>query len=175
METKNTGKNRIVIIGPESTGKTTLCRQLAEYYKTLWLPEFARTYVENLNRSYQQNDVLLIARKQIELEEEYSLKTNFLFIDTDVILTKVWLQHVYGSSPDWIDIWLHSAPRLIYLVCKPDLPWEYDRVRENPNIRVYLMNWYCNEIKLLNLNYGVVYGTGDERFLSAIEILKKVI
>jgi NadR type nicotinamide-nucleotide adenylyltransferase len=166
---------KIIIIGPESTGKTTLCQELALHYNTQWLPEYARTYVENLGRPYTQDDVLHIAKKQIELEEEISKSYESLFIDTDLIITKVWLQHVYGNCPDWIDEWLKKAPRSIYLVCCPDLPWEYDPVRENPELREYFLQWYCHEIESYGFKYSLVSGKGNERIESATKIVDSIL
>lgn len=160
---------RIVITGPESTGKTTLCEELAAHYKAQWLPEYARTCIENLKRPYTEEDVLHIAEKQVELEEEWSKKSNVLFIDTDLIITKVWLLHVYGTCPEWIDKWLKSAPRTLYLLCYPDLPWEYDPVRENPQLRDYFFEWYKREIENINAPYFIVKGVGKARKISCIE------
>ena len=87
MEKRNekTGNRskRIVIIGPESTGKTALCKKLSEYYKTVWVPEYAREYVENLNREYEYKDLIKIAEKQIsEFNNDYSNADKFIFFDT---------------------------------------------------------------------------------------------
>jgi nicotinamide riboside kinase len=167
--------NRIVITGPESTGKTTLSQNLAEHYKTQWLPEYARTYIEKLNRPYSQDDVLHIAKKQVELEEELAKNNQNLFIDTDLIITKVWLLHIYGTSPDWIDEWLRKAPRSLYLVCCPDLPWEYDPVRENPELRDYFLKWYCREIESYGFQYSFITGKGELRTENAIKVVDSVI
>ena len=171
MEKITEKQHRIVVLGPESTGKTTLCQELAGHYNAVWMPEYARDYVEKLKRPYVMEDVLHIARKQIELEEEFSQKSNILFLDTDLIITKVWLLHVYGTCPVWIDESLKKSPRSLYLVCKPDLPWEFDPVRENPDLREYLMNWYCQEIESLGFLYAFVSGVEAERTKCAIKAL----
>ena len=168
-------QQRIVITGPESTGKTTLCQKLAEHYHTLWMPEFAREYVEKLDRPYTIDDVLSIGKKQIELEEQFANKTDLLFIDTDLIITKVWLLHVYGTCPAWINKWLKNAPRSLYLVCEPDLPWEFDPVRENPELRNFFMQWYCNEIESYGFSYRFVSGIGETRTKNAIILMDKIL
>ena len=173
---KTSGENsRIVILGPESTGKTTLCKELALHYNAVWMPEYAREYVEKLKRPYTKEDVLHIARKQIEKEEEYSKKSSLLFLDTDLIITKVWLLHVYKTCPNWIDESLKIAHRTHYLVCKPDLPWEFDPVRENPELRDFLMEWYCREIENYGYTFSFVSGTGKNRTNNAIQILKGIL
>ena len=160
---------KIVVIGPESTGKTTLCQELAAYYNATWMPEFAREYIEKLDRPYAMDDVLYIGKKQIELEEHYSEKSDLLFIDTDLIITKVWLLHRYGTCPDWIDEWLEKAKRSLYLLCYPDIEWKYDPVRENPKLRDYFFEWYKKEIEILHVPYFIVKGEGDERKNSCIK------
>ncbi len=166
-------QKKIVLIGPESTGKTILCQSLALHYNTQWLPEYARTYIENLNRKYTIEDVLHIAKKQIELEKELSLKNDFLFIDTDLIITKVWLIHVYGSCPEWLNEAIKNTPRTLYLLCFPDLPWEYDIVRENPNNREYFFEWYLKEIENNKIPYVIIKGIGEERLKNSIEAINK--
>lgn len=175
MEKTFAMQRRIVITGPESTGKTILCQKLAAYYHAQWLPEYARTYIEKLNRPYTREDVLHIAKKQIELEEELAKNSQILFVDTDLIITKVWLLHVYGTCPDWIDEWLKVAPRSLYLVCEPDLPWEFDPVRENPELRDYFMKWYCREIESFGFSYKLVSGEGEMRTRNAIQKLDTVL
>ncbi|GAB4455197.1 MAG: hypothetical protein Fur0028_10390 [Bacteroidales bacterium] len=161
--------NTYVIIGPESTGKTTLCKQLAEHFKGVWIPEYARFYVEQIKRPYTYDDVIHIARKQIEIEE--SMKVNsvdYLFFDTDLIITKVWLLHVYKQCPEWIDAFLKSTYRKSYFLCYPDLPWEFDPVRENPHLREYLFNWYEKELINYGFNYFIINGTEQQRLNNAL-------
>ncbi len=167
-------QKRIVVIGPESTGKTTICEKLALHYNTGWLPEYARTYIESLNRPYTQDDILHIAKKQVELEEELAKSNNVLFIDTDLIITKVWLLHVFKVCPEWIEEAINNAPRTLYLLCYPDLPWEFDPVRENPELREYFFEWYKKEIEALNIPYFIVRGEGEERVKNCIEEIENI-
>ena len=167
-------QKRIVVIGPESTGKTTICQKLAGHYNTQWLPEYARTYIESLNRPYTQDDILHIAKKQVELEEELAKSNNVLFIDTDLIITKVWLLHVFKVCPEWIEEAINNAPRTLYLLCYPDLPWEFDPVRENPELREFFFEWYKKEIEALNIPYFIVRGEGEERVKNCIEEIENI-
>lgn len=164
--------NTYVIIGPESTGKTTLCKQLAEYFNGLWIPEYARFYIEQIKRPYTYEDVIHIAQKQIEMEENLKMDTyDFLFLDTDLIITKVWLIHVFGKYPNWIDDYLKKTYRKSYLICAPDLPWEYDPVRENPHLRDYLFNRYIKEVETYGYNYSIIKGKEKQRIKNAIHCI----
>lgn len=162
-----------VIIGPESTGKTSLCQALAEYFDGVWIAEYAREYIENLNRHYTYEDVIHIAKKQIEIEENFSTDKKFVFIDTDVIITKIWLQHVYKKYPIWIDDFLKRAYRKAYLLTYHDLPWEFDPIRENPYLREYLFNLYENEVKALNAKYFVIKDKNEQRLKNAINYINQ--
>lgn len=175
MEKKyaNMQTKRIVITGPESTGKSELTKKLAYYFSMPFIHEIAREYVENLNRKYTKNDVIEIAKLQIEKEETLVAQNpEYLFIDTDLIITKIWLLHVYGDYPKWIDEKLKSTPRYCHLLCYYDLEWVYDPVRENSNLREYFFSIYMNEIEKLKLNYYVIKGHGDVRWKSAINIIE---
>ncbi|MBN1251994.1 MAG: ATP-binding protein [Bacteroidales bacterium] len=171
-------KVKIIITGPESTGKTTLAKQLAEHYKTIWLPEYARTYVENLNRPYNYNDIEKIAEKQILLEEEYFKNANkILFVDTGLIITKIWFTQVFKKYPSWLDNSIKTQKPDLYLLCNYDLPWISDSVRENgsDNKRQYLFRLYQKEIEKNKFKYKIISKLGKERLNSAIKIIDKII
>lgn len=168
-------RNTFVIIGPESTGKTTLCQQLASIYQSTWIPEYARSYLEQLQKPYTFDDVIHIAHKQIEMEQSFSGQSDFLFIDTDLIITKVWLLHVFKQSPLWIDNYLKSAYRKAYLITYHDIPWEFDPLRENPHIRPYLFDWYVKEVEKLNIPYCIIKGQGNERVENVIHFIRSII
>jgi nicotinamide riboside kinase len=172
---KNNGKmstRKIVITGPESTGKTLLTKQLAEHFSMPFISEIARDYVENLGRKYTKSDILKIAKLQIEAEEKIlQQKPEYVFLDTDLVITKIWLLHLYGNSPKWIDRHLKENPAFYYLLCYYDIDWQYDPVRENPNIREHLYRKYKQEIERLSINYSIIKGNGEQRFKNAIKAL----
>jgi NadR type nicotinamide-nucleotide adenylyltransferase len=161
---------KIAITGPESTGKTELAKQLAIHYKTEFIPEYARTYVEKLNRPYNYLDVLHIARKQIELEKEQSVRANkYLFLDTELIITKVWLEIVYEHCPKWIDTAIRQSNIDLYLLCNLDIPWVEDRIRENGGeMRGKLFQIYEQLIIENGFKYKIIAGTGDLRLRNAL-------
>lgn len=164
---------KIAILGPESTGKTALAKSLAEHFKTEWVPEFAREYVENLTAPYTYDDVCNIALKQIDQEKNYENKANakFVFFDTDLIITKVWFEYKYKSVPDFLTERMKHGFFDLYLLCAPDLAWEADSVREHGTDREFFFEWYKKEIEQTNKPYVIVNGIGNQRIQHAIEAL----
>lgn len=168
--------SRIVITGPESTGKTELAQALAKKLNTIWIPEYARQYVENLDRPYNYDDVVRIAHHQITQETEFALKMEkgILIFDTWLIITKVWLDLVFGKCPEWISNHIRSSKIDLFLVCDTDLPWVADPVRENGGEkREQLFQLYCNEIRTFGFKYEIVSGFGDLRTVNAMNALLK--
>ena len=142
---------KIVVIGPESTGKSTLCEQLAQHYDTLWCPEYAREYLLKHGKGYNYDDLLTIAKGQIELEEKVTqlavnnwqfarphspLTTHHspLFIDTDMYVMKVWCEFVFGKCHPYILEQIAVRKYDLYLLCNTDLPWVKDELREYPDL-----------------------------------------
>jgi NadR type nicotinamide-nucleotide adenylyltransferase len=127
---------KVVVIGPESTGKSTLCQQLADHYGVSWVPEFARQYLSHHGTSYTYDNLLTIAKGQIALEEEYTsrVKDQVLFIDTDMYVMKVWCEFVFGKCHQWILDRIAERSYDFYFLCDIDLPWVQDGLREYPDI-----------------------------------------
>ena len=166
---------RIAVTGPESSGKTTLARQLAELYKGQYIPEFAREYVEKLAHHYSYEDVETIARTQVEqyLVTKTSSEKLFFF-DTWLIITKVWFRWVFGKTPDWLEGQIRDCPIDLFLLCRPDLPWEADPVRENGGEnRIRLFEEYRNELINYGFSFVEISGTDDQRLNNAIEAIRK--
>jgi len=169
---------KIIITGPESTGKTTLAKQLAEHYKTVWLPEFARKYIETLKRHYNYNDIVHIAKEQIKLEKEYLNKANrILFVDTGLIITKTWFEVSYKKYPNWLNNAIKYQKIDLFLLCNYDIPWVADSTRENGSneIREHLFNQYKKEIEKNKFNYKIISNLDDKRLENAIQIIDELI
>jgi NadR type nicotinamide-nucleotide adenylyltransferase len=168
---------KIVVTGPESTGKTTLCRQLSLHFNTVYIPEYARTFIEKLNRPYTYKDIEHIAYKQVELQKEFVLKANsYLFYDTYLIITKIWFKWCYNKYPGWLDHKIAEDNIDMYLLLNTDIAWRDDGVRENPGAkRNELMRLYRAELDKLNKKYSIINGIGDTRFHNAIKALKKIL
>ena len=161
---------KVGIIGPESTGKSSLASYLATKYDGLMVPEYAREYMDHLAPDYQYTyeDVEKIAMHQVQELREISHspaegmaagRKDVAFFDTELIITKVWFLHKFGTCPDFLHQALEEYPMDVYLLCYPDLEWVPDPVRENPNIREYLFDWYEREVQALGIPYYIVRHT----------------
>lgn len=166
---------KIAIVGPESTGKTTLARQLAERYNTQWVPEFARQYLKELNREYQREDLLNIAKGQLNNEKVLEANANSLLIcDTNLVVIKVWSEYKYGTLDEWIQNQIDQRNYDFYLLTSYDIPWVYDVQRENPNNRKFLFDQYESFLIDNKLPYMVIKGSRKERMKQAIEIISNL-
>ncbi len=163
---------KIVLTGPESTGKTTLAQLLAAHFGTVWVPEFARGYLEGLGRPYGPDDLLEIADGQIAQEESFSKKnTGLLFLDTSLEVVKVWSEYRFGSChPRILEHWSRRRHEL-YLLCRPDLPWTFDPLRENPGDRDVLFEIYRAELLSLGVVFQELSGQGEDRFQNALRVV----
>ncbi len=168
---------RIVLTGPECTGKSTLAVQLAQHYNTISIPEYAREYVGSLTRPYDYNDVVHIAETQVKQLSEYSKRAGrILFLDTYLIITKVWFDLVFNKRPEWIDTELSGHSVDFYLLCDTDIPWKADPVRENGGTRrEYLLSLYKKELVDFGCEFGIVQGLGNERLKNAIRLVDNFI
>ena len=161
---------RVGVIGAESTGKSTLCQALSCRCGYRWIKEYAREYVEKLDRPYTLSELDAIAHHLIEqLRSEYSEEV--VLFDTEMIIMKVWYEHLYGSAPDWVEQALRNHPMNLYLLMAPDLPAEQDPVRENLHQREYFSAWYEREIQRTGVPYAIITGQGDERIQAAEDII----
>jgi NadR type nicotinamide-nucleotide adenylyltransferase len=165
---------KIAITGPESTGKSMLAGQLATHYNTVWVPEFARGYLEHLGKPYEEEDILSIAQGQLVAEDYWFIKAkDYLFCDTELLVTKIWSEVKYSRCDPWIIAKLNSHKYDLFLLCDIDLPWQYDPLREHPDQRQYLFDLYYKELKNRNFPFDVVRGTGRDRLTNAIQIIDK--
>jgi len=166
---------KIVVIGPESTGKSVLCEKLALHYHTIWCPEYAREYLIMLGREYNYDDLLFIAQKQQELAEKYTAdaaekKYNSIFFDTDMHVMKVWSEVVYGKCHPWILEQAAAQDCDLYLLCKPDIPWIDDGLREYPDLKVRkdLYKIYQEVLSQQTKPWIEIGGNYEHRFQNAI-------
>lgn len=167
---------KVVVTGPESTGKSVLSEFLARHYHTVWIPEYAREYMKQIKRDYTYEDLVLIARKQVdEHTDAFESKKELVIFDTGLIVTKIWFLEVYDKYPIWLDEQIMLQKPDLYLLCYHDLPWEYDLLRENGSEerRAYLFDQYLKEIKKTGSDYQIIKGFNQERFKLAIQTIEK--
>ncbi len=166
---------KIAILGPESTGKSELAKALAEYFHSEWVPEYAREYIEKLERKYSYEDVCAIAEKQIQEQNGFENQnlTGFVFFDTDLIITKVWFEYCFHSIPEFVTAQLNKNYFDFYLLCYHDLDWEPDPVREHGDDRQFFFDLYKKEIEKTRKPYAIVSGRGQLRIENAVNAINK--
>lgn len=163
---------KVVVIGPESTGKSTLCQQLAEHYGVSWVPEYARQYLLEHGTNYFYDDLLTIAKRQISLEDEFAAATDkpLLIVDTDLYVMKVWCEFVFGKCHQWILDRIAERAYDLYFLCDIDLPWVQDGLREYPDIvnRQKLYHIYKDIMINQSVPWQEISGSLEERLQKAI-------
>lgn len=182
--------HKIVVLGPESTGKSTLCAALAEHYQTVWTPEYARQYLSEHGTKYNFDDLLTIAKGQIQNEENAiktlhqknasdtdPTKTNKLIVDTDMYVMKVWSEYVFNNCHPFILEQINERHYDLYLLCDIDLPWAADEMREYPDEkpRIELFTIYKDLLQNQNTAWGIVSGIGTQRTQNAISLVDKLL
>ena len=145
---------KIIVTGPESSGKTTLCNALSKHFNLPFSKEYAREYLNTLKRDYNPDDLLKIAKGQLQTENGLQI------LDTDLITLKIWSEYKYGSCDMWIltQIEKQKSENRFYLLCSADIAWQADKQRENPNDREELFEIYKQELDDLEHNYFIVEG-----------------
>lgn len=166
METVARGDSlkSVVLIGSESTGKTVLARELAEYYGAELVPEFVRDFAMQKGSPIELADTGAIARGQVALENEHSARAIRLLIkDTDLLSTVVYSGHYYGDCPSWIaDVARERKPDL-YLLLEIDVPWVADDVRDRETRREEMQQLFRDAVAESGVPYVVIRGTWQER------------
>lgn len=168
---------RILILGPESTGKSTLAEDLAQHFGEPWVPEFAREYLEKIDRPYQFEDLAEIGKGQVKLEDQLAEKAKkFLFCDTDLRVVHIWSEHRFGKTAPWV---LEEIQRRTYdliLLTDTDLPWAPDQLREYPELemRQYFFDKYQKLAEQSGFPYLIVSGDREKRFKTAVEAVDKL-
>jgi len=194
-----TSLKKIAIIGPESTGKSTLCELLAQHYNTPWCPEFAREYLLTHGTDYSYDDLLYIAKGQLAMEDEYTqslvgssesgvnssvqdselgtLNSKLLFIDTEMYVMKVWCEFVFGKCHRWVLDQIIERKYDLYLLCNTDLPWVKDELREYPDLKTRDTLYHIYKDIMINQStpWVDISGDYDERLQKAIKAIDQLI
>lgn len=171
----------VAVVGPESTGKSTLALELAAEFAVPCLPEYAREYLEErLGRtgdaSYDEEDLAAIAREHMRREADFvrSAERGGV-IDTDLIVILIWWNERFGESPAWLHHAIARQQKRLYLLCAPDLPWQADPLRESEHDRERLFDVYQAALTELRLPFAVVAGKGRPRFDTARDAARPVL
>lgn len=165
---------RILILGPESTGKSTLTEALASHFSEPWVPEVAREYLEQLGRAYDYADLALIGKAQMALEDRLAAEASrYLFCDTDLRVIQVWSQHRFGKIDPWVGEELERRTYDLILLCATDLPWQADPLREHPDleIREYLFEQYLQITQQSGFPFQIISGDGSTRVNTSVEAI----
>ncbi len=168
---------KIVILGGESTGKSTLSAALAEQFQGVYVEEFARDYVSQLKRPYEEKDLLEIAKGQLDLElQAYKESKAIMFCDTDLHVIMVWSEHKYGHCHAAILKSIATSEVDAFILTAPDFPWEPDILREHPEekYRQYFFTWYLELVSHQSKPFIIVTGNQEERLQQAISFVEKL-
>jgi NadR type nicotinamide-nucleotide adenylyltransferase len=166
---------KVAITGPESSGKTTLAMALAAHFRTAWVPEYARLYLDKYGPEYEEGDVLNIAKGQANWELTYARDTrgDLLICDTDLLVLKIWSEVKFQHCHPWIERHLHTHAYDLYLLCSPDIPWEPDPLREHPEQRHELYLRYLAALVDMKADYTIIKGTDvKDRLKQAIRAIE---
>lgn len=167
---------KVVVIGPECTGKSELSQYLAEHFKASWVPEYARGYIDNLVRSYQESDLLTIAHGQMRLEDEWPHESNDLLIcDTNLYVIKVWSEFKFGHCAPEILKNINSRKYDLYLLTYVDIPWQEDPQREHPDKREELYQIYLTEMRSQQAPFVEIRGERELRRKTAVNAIEKLL
>jgi NadR type nicotinamide-nucleotide adenylyltransferase len=173
---------KIVVIGPESTGKSSLCEALAAHYHTSWVPEYAREYLLTHGMNYSFDNLLTIAGGQLALEDKLGAAAvaagkTLLFVDTDMYVMKVWSEFVFGRCHPWILNQIVTRSYDGYLLCRTDLPWVRDDLREYPDLasREKLFHIYRDCLINQSTPWMEIGGQGEDRIAAGIAAIQKLL
>jgi NadR type nicotinamide-nucleotide adenylyltransferase len=160
---------RVCVFGPESTGKTTLARQLAQHFNTVWVPEYARTLIEAQQGSITFEDIEHIARGQIASEDALSRSAmRVLIADTDVLTTCIWSEKLFGQVPAWVREQAEKRSYNLYLLLDVDVPWVADVARYLPEDRASFFERCRTELEQRSRPFMILHGSWEQRFAEAV-------
>lgn len=189
---------KVVVLGPESTGKSTLCAELADHYQTNWVKEYAREYLLENGTNYTFDNLLDIAKGQLKLEEAGIAEAEriiapvkkkpediipasaenkqLIFIDTNMYVLKVWCEFVFGKCHNWILNQVVERKYDLYLLCDIDLPWVKDELREYPDLptRHQLYHHYKDIMVNQSVPWANISGLDGDRLKNAIDAINKI-
>lgn len=162
---------KIVVTGPESAGKTSLCTLLSGCYKSTMIPEYSREYLYANQDTYGLEDVEQIGITQNERNSKFPEDDKLIFCDTDALSCLVWIQKKFGVDSEKLKALCALDKPDLYLLCYPDLKWEYDVLRESPEDREEIFYRFVCALTGLKSPFVIVTGTGQQRLSNAIQLI----
>lgn len=167
---------KIVLTGPESSGKSWLCEKLARHFEAPWVPEYARIYLEKHGPEYDFALLKDIAVQHKKFQEEYLEQAgHLLFLDTDMINYHVWQKLVFDRVHPELKEMMAEENDHLYLITYPDIPWEPDPLRENPHGRDLIFEAHKREIAIKQRPYRIIKGHGEQRLANAISAVEELL
>lgn len=164
---------KIAIVGPESTGKSTMALHLAKTLKSICVPEYARYYCQHLDRNYTLQDEVNMFYGQIALEEALiSTDPKLMICDTTILTVKIWCDHLFKQTPREVTNEISNRKYDFYLLMDIDLPWQDDPLRDFPNEREYFLGIWKTELETLGAKYQVINGRGNDRLEKGVKAAK---
>ncbi len=163
---------RVAITGPESSGKSTLAVALAEVENGVYVPEFARTYLEQNGAAYTIDDLEFMTIGHCDAV--LSVNDSLVVVDTDFIGFKVWSEYKYDRASALIHQTISKNYFDLHILCAPDIPWEPDPLRENPNDRHILFDMFVRELERYKREYIIVYGSESNRLKKSCEAVRSL-
>ena len=163
----------ILITGPESSGKSTIARQLAQHYGGVYIPEYARTYLESHGGEYKKKDLIAIAKGQLKMAMQVDSSSINIF-DTHMVNLKIWSWRKFSSCDEFIIDNLNTIPFEKILLFYPDIPWNHDPLRESPHDRIDIFNDFLQELNNLYTDISIIKGTGIKRFDRCVDFIDSI-
>ncbi|MGJ1388069.1 AAA family ATPase [Sphingobacterium spiritivorum] len=166
---------KIAVVGPESTGKSTIAQAIARHFNTVCVPEYAREYCKNLKNEYTLQDEVNMYYGQIALEDSLIplSQHQILICDTTILTVKVWCDYLFGNTPEEVKNEIRHRDYDLYLLMDIDLPWEDDPLRDFPNEREHFLAVWKKELDSLEARYSLISGLGEERLKNALKAIEE--
>lgn len=164
----------VVITGPESSGKSTLCKALSQEYNSIIVNEYAREFLKSSEYSFEDLEQIASTQlKNIAKAKNKAEKDQMVLADTSHIVLEIWFEERFGKAPESWQKDAQGSYSDLYLLCSPDIPWEEDPLRENPHDRQRLFELYKTKLTTYGLNYAILQGNQESRLTEAIKIIDK--
>lgn len=173
MSNEQQSIQKIAVVGPESTGKSTMAMYLSKEFNTTCVPEYARYYCQHLNRSYTLQDEVNMFYGQVALEEAIiSTEPKIIICDTTILTVKIWCDYLFTQTPKEVTTEITNRKYDFYLLMDIDLAWQDDPLRDFPNEREYFLEIWKKELNELGANYMLISGQGNDRLQHGLDAVK---